>query len=81
MYVPKTTKCDRLFREFQRKRTHLALVVDEYGRLVGLVTMEDLLVELFGPIREEKERATPRPQLRPAEDSTPPPQQPGDGKP
>jgi CBS domain containing-hemolysin-like protein len=51
MYVPKTTKCDRLFREFQRKRTHLALVVDEYGRLVGLVTMEDLLVALFGSIR------------------------------
>jgi putative hemolysin len=51
MYVPKTTKCDRLFREFQRKRTHLALVVDEYGRLVGLVTMEDLLVALFGPLR------------------------------
>jgi CBS domain containing-hemolysin-like protein len=86
MYVPKTTKCDRLFREFQRKRTHLALVVDEYGRLVGLVTMEDLLVELFGPIREEKERsgATPRPQLRPADESTPPPQATpppqGDGK-
>jgi putative hemolysin len=51
MYVPKTTKCDRLFREFQRKRTHLALVVDEYGRLVGLVTMEDLLIALFGSIR------------------------------
>ena len=50
MYVPKTTKCDRLFREFQRKRTHLALVVDEYGRLVGLVTMEDLLIALFGTI-------------------------------
>src|SRR5262249_56798230 len=48
MYVPKTTKCDRLFREFQRKRTHLALVVDEYGRLVGLGTMGDLLIALFG---------------------------------
>jgi magnesium and cobalt transporter len=52
--VPKTTKCDRLFREFQRTHNHMALVVDEYGRLVGLVTMEDLLVALFGPIREEK---------------------------
>ena len=56
VYVPKTTKSDRLFREFQRRRTHLALVVDEYGRLVGLVTMEDLLEELFGEIRDEKER-------------------------
>lgn len=54
MYVPKTTKCDRVFREFQRQRMHLAMVVDEYGRLVGLVTMEDLLVSLFGPIRDEK---------------------------
>lgn len=60
MYVPKTTKCDRLFREFQRKRTHLALVVDEYGRLVGLVTMEDLLVALFGPMRDDK-RPDPEP--------------------
>jgi putative hemolysin len=59
MYVPKTTKCDRLFREFQRKRTHLAMVVDEYGRLVGLVTMEDLLVALFGPLRDEKAGAEP----------------------
>lgn len=64
MYVPKTTKCDRLFREFQRKRTHLALVVDEYGRLVGLVTMEDLLIALFGPIRDEKAAASaPAPPL------------------
>jgi putative hemolysin len=54
MYVPKTTKCDRLFRDFQRKRTHLALVVDEYGRQVGLATMEDLLTELFGETAEEK---------------------------
>jgi putative hemolysin len=54
MYVPKTTKCDRLFREFQRNRTHLAMVVDEYGRLVGLVTMEDLLIALFGPLRDDK---------------------------
>jgi putative hemolysin len=50
LFVPKTLKCDRLFREFQRRKTHLALVVDEYGRLLGLVTMEDLLQELFGGI-------------------------------
>jgi CBS domain containing-hemolysin-like protein len=54
IYVPKTTKCDRVFREFQRQRMHLAMVVDEYGRLVGLVTMEDLLSSVFGPSREEK---------------------------
>jgi CBS domain containing-hemolysin-like protein len=55
LFVPRTTKCDSLFREFQRKKTHLALVVDEYGRLAGLVTMEDLLEELFGEIADEKE--------------------------
>jgi putative hemolysin len=65
MYVPKTTKCDRVFREFQRQRMHLAMVVDEYGRLVGLLTMEDLLVSLFGPMRDEKSGVFPAP---PAED-------------
>jgi len=55
-FVPRTTTCDRLFREFQRRKTHIALVVDEYGRLLGLVTMEDLLEELFGEIADEKER-------------------------
>jgi putative hemolysin len=58
LFVPRTTKCDQLFREFQRKRTHIALVVDEYGRLAGLVTMEDLLEELFGEIADEKETRT-----------------------
>jgi putative hemolysin len=58
LFVPRTTKCDHLFREFQKRKTHLALVVDEYGRLAGLVTMEDLLEELFGEIADEKESRT-----------------------
>ncbi len=50
LFVPRRAKCDRVFREFQRRKTHMALVVDEYGRLAGLVTMEDLLHSLFGDI-------------------------------
>jgi putative hemolysin len=42
-------------REFQRHRLNLALVLDEFGRVVGLVTMEDVLEEIVGEIREEHE--------------------------
>ncbi len=52
-FVPKTTKCSRLFREFREKRIHMAVVVDEYGSMIGLVTMQDLLDELFGELRDE----------------------------
>jgi putative hemolysin len=56
LYVPRSTRCDALLREFQRRRTHVALVVDEYGKLSGLVSLEDLLEEVFGEIVDEKER-------------------------
>ncbi|HEY3356192.1 MAG TPA: hemolysin family protein [Polyangia bacterium] len=59
-YVPKGTKCDFLFRQMQRRKTHIAIVVNEYGRTIGLCTMEDLLEEVFGEIMDEKE-APPRP--------------------
>jgi putative hemolysin len=54
-YVPKATKCDFLLRQMQRRKTHLAVIVNEYGRTIGLCTMEDLLEELFGEIADEKE--------------------------
>lgn len=52
LFVPKRAKCERLFREFQRRKIHIALVVDEYGKLAGLTTMDDLLLALFGNLTE-----------------------------
>jgi len=56
LFVPETAHVSELLKEFQRHRLNLALVVDEYGRVVGLVTMEDVLEEIVGEIREERER-------------------------
>lgn len=56
LYVPKSLKCEMLFQIFKNRRTHMALVVDEYGKMLGIVTMEDLLEELFGEIRDEREQ-------------------------
>jgi putative hemolysin len=56
LYVPKATKAAELFREFKTRRVHIAMVVDEYGRTAGVISMEDLLEELFGEITDEKER-------------------------
>ena len=54
-FVPPTKKIDKLLREFQRRRIHIAIVVDEYGVVQGLVTIEDLLEEIVGEIRDEDE--------------------------
>lgn len=52
-FVPEAKKTDVLLREMQQRRMHLAMVVDEYGALSGLVTTEDLLEELVGEIEDE----------------------------
>ena len=58
-FVPESKRADALLREFQAKRLHLAIVVDEYGGTAGLVTLEDLLEELVGEIRDEFDEDEP----------------------
>jgi putative hemolysin len=53
MFVPETKKIDDLLKEIQESRTHLAIVVDEYGGTSGLVTLEDILEEVIGDIKDE----------------------------
>jgi putative hemolysin len=57
VFVPVGMRAGDVFRELRRRKVHLALVVDEYGGIAGLVTLEDLLEELFGEIRDEYDEA------------------------
>ena len=52
-FVPETTSLDDQMRQFLRRHTHFALVVDEYGALQGLITLEDILEEIVGEITDE----------------------------
>ena len=56
-YVPETKRIDDLLREMQRNRTHMAVVVDEYGGSTGVVTLEDILEQIVGDIHDEHDRA------------------------
>ncbi len=58
-YVPDSKPVDELLREMQAQRSHVAIVIDEYGGTAGLVTIEDILEEIVGEIRDEYDRETP----------------------
>ncbi|HLA79893.1 MAG TPA: hemolysin family protein, partial [Vicinamibacteria bacterium] len=52
-FVPETKKVGELLKELQKRRTHMAIVIDEHGSVTGLVTLEDLLEEIVGEIQDE----------------------------
>lgn len=56
-FIPETKKVDDLLVEMQAARTHIAIVVDEYGGIAGLVTLEDIVEEIFGEIQDEFDEA------------------------
>ena len=55
-FVPETKKLDDLLREIRQKRVHMVIVIDEYGSVSGLVTIEDLMEEIVGDIQDEYDR-------------------------
>jgi CBS domain containing-hemolysin-like protein len=59
LFVPDSKKADETLRQMQQASNHLAMVVDEYGGIAGLVTLEDLIEELVGDITDESDREAP----------------------
>jgi CBS domain containing-hemolysin-like protein len=57
-YVPETKKVNELLREMQRQKQHMSIVIDEYGGVAGLVTIEDLLEAIVGEIQDEHDEET-----------------------
>ncbi|MEX1211536.1 MAG: hemolysin family protein [Balneolaceae bacterium] len=64
LFIPATKKLDDLLRDFQQEKTHLAIVVDEYGGTEGLVTLDDILEEIVGEMGDEYDEADEKPYKR-----------------
>lgn len=58
LFVPESVKVNQLLREFRQQHMHIAMVLDEHGSIVGLITLEDVLEEIVGEISDEHEPAT-----------------------
>ena len=65
MFTPESKKVDELLEEMQKRRMHMAIVIDEYGGTAGLVTIEDILEEIVGEIQDEYDQAE-EPMIQPA---------------
>lgn len=63
-YVPETTRADDILRDLLRNRIHMAVVVDEYGGTAGVLTIEDVIEEIVGEIRDEYDAAEEAPYVR-----------------
>ena len=59
VFIPESKKADETLKQLQGQSTHMAFVVDEYGGIAGLLTLEDLIEELVGEISDEYDRGTP----------------------
>lgn len=60
IYVPESARLERLLQLFLERRSHFAIVVDEYGGTTGMVTLEDVIEQLVGPIQDEFDQEKPR---------------------
>lgn len=68
-FIPETKKVNELLREMQREKQHMVIVIDEYGGVSGLVTIEDLIEEIVGTISDEHEADESEAVVREADDS------------
>ena len=62
--LPESKRLSSLLRDFQRKRSHMGIVINEYGEAAGLVTIEDVLEEIVGEIEDEHDREMESPSIR-----------------
>ncbi len=69
-FVPETKQADELLEELRKQRLQIAIALDEYGGVAGLVTLEDLFEEIVGEIDDEHDRPTPDDPVRPLGDSS-----------
>lgn len=69
-FIPDTTTLDEQMRQFLKRRTHFALVVDEYGALQGLITLEDILEEIVGEITDEFDLVSREGRIKPEADGS-----------